>query len=194
MALTLQTSITTARSILNDPSGVRYSDADLLQYANDALDQLVTLAPQLFYTRGQHTCAAGVNQTLSFATARALVTVERIQAGAAVTLTDPVILDLYDPTWRTASSGAAKHWMRVGDDPLKFLVYPPAGKTQVLDVIYVRVPNEYAVGADTGLPETLSDAIADYVVHRAESRDDEHVDSNRAAQFLASFVSKVKGA
>ncbi len=198
MPLTLQTSITTARSILNDPvsgpAAPRYSNTDLLRYANDALDQIVTLTPQLFYARGTVTCISGVEQTLSFTNARALVVVERDQTGGAVTLTDSVILDLYDPNWRKAPAGPIKHWMRVGDDPLKFLVYPPSTSGQVLWVIYVRTPSEYAADADTGLPDTLSDAVADYIVYRAESRDDEYVNTNRATQFLNSFIAKVKGA
>lgn len=195
MPLTLSTPISIARGILNDTDSTsyRYSAADLLQYANDALDQLTALVPQLFYTRGQHTCATGVNQSLSFSTALALVAVERIQDGDAVTKSDATILDLYDPTWRTAASGAAKHWLPVLDDPRRFLVYPPAADTQVLDVIYIAVPPEYDVGDDTGLPSTLADAVADYIVSRAESRDDEHVVNQRAQAFLTSFIQKTKG-
>jgi hypothetical protein len=72
-------------------------------------------------------------------------------------------------------------------------VYPPAPADQIVEVLYVRIPSEYAIDADTGLPAIYGDAITDYIVYRAESRDDEHVNSNRAAQFLASFVQKVKG-
>lgn len=194
MALTLASPISTARTILNDPDAVRYSAADLLAYANDALDVLATLVPQLFYTQGTHTCVAGVSQVVAESTAVALVDVRRIQSGNALTRTDPAVLDLYDPTWRSATAAAAAQWAHDGDDPRRFLVYPPSAANQVLEITYVAVPSEYASGADTGLPMALSDAISDYIVARAESRDAEHVVSGRASQFMASFMAKVKGA
>lgn len=193
MSLTLQSPITTARTILNDPNGVRYSDADLLRYANDALDALAKLAPQLFYERTTHTCAAGVFQQLAVATSLALVNVHRVVNGNVVTPVDATTLDLYDPSWRSSTAGAAKHWMKDSDDRRSFIVYPPASAGQSLEITHVKVPGEYAVGDNTGIPMSYSDPIADYVVYRAESRDEEHVVSARAAQFLASFAQKVSG-
>jgi hypothetical protein len=47
--LLLSAPIATARGILGDTTATyRYSDADLLQYANDAIDVAVTLKPSLF--------------------------------------------------------------------------------------------------------------------------------------------------
>lgn len=195
MSLTFTLPVATARGILNDPTAVRYSAADLLQYANDALDQMVVLAPQLFLTAGTVTCVTGKTlQTLAAASAHALVAVLRIAGGKAVTPADLTTLDRYSPNWHTAANAAAVHWMPVEGSLLNFLVYPPAPADQVLDVLYTRVPAEYALTDNTGLPNTLVDAIADYIVARAESRDDDHVRSERAQMFMASFVAKVKGA
>jgi len=194
MSLTLAVPIATARGILNDPDAVRFSAVDLLSYANDALDQLVTLAPQLFLTEGEVTCVAGKTmQTLDFAGTQALVSVRRVKNGKAITPADRATLDAFLPTWHTVASAAAIHWSLVEGDPRRFLIYPPAPVGQVLDVTFIRIPEEYGVGIDTGIPNTYSDAVADYIVYRAESRDDEHVNTGRAAQFLASFVSKIKG-
>lgn len=192
MGLALSVPIATARGLLNDPSSVRYTAADLLVYANDALDQLARLVPQLFYTDGTLTCVNGTaTQTLSFNTALALIDVRRVQGGNVVSEVDRAALDSFNPAWRSTTPAAAVHWMRIPGEPLKFLIYPPAATSQVLEVTYVKVPEEHIVSADTGLPTALSDAIADYIVYRAESRDDEHVLSARAVQFLASFQSKV---
>jgi hypothetical protein len=192
--LTLATPIATARGILNDPDAVHYSAADLLQYANDCLDVLVTLLPQLFYEESEHTCAAGAEQALSFDSALQLVDVPRIKNGGVVLPGDRAALDAFDPAWRSGTPGDAVNWMRVNDDdPLRFLVYPPASDGQILNTKIVSIPAEYTISQDTGLPMVLADAITDYIVHRAESRDDEHINSNRAAQFQASFVAKVKG-
>lgn len=194
MGLQLITSMNTARGILNDPNAVRYSDADLLTYANDSLDQLVGLLPQLFYVEGIHSCVAGtVDQSLSFSTAVSLVKVNRVVGGGLVRQSDLTALDEFDTGWRTAPAGPARNWGPKHEHPLRFMVSPPAPAGQSIEVTYVAIPGEYGATADTGLPTVLSDAIADYIVSRAESRDDEHVNSNRAAQFYAAFLQKVKG-
>lgn len=195
MGLKLNTSIALARGILNDPSAVRYSAADLLVYANDSLDQLAALAPQLFYVDAVHICATGkAEQELTFNTALAMVNVNRITSGKVVRQMDIATLDAYDPDWRSATAAAAVHWAPYNGHPLKFLVYPKAPAAQSLDITYVAVPGEYTDTADTGLPTALSDAVADYVVARAESRNDESVLTERAQMFMQSFVNKVKGA
>lgn len=196
MGLQLTDAITVARGILQDIESVnyRYSSADLLIYANDALDAMTLLAPQLFYTDGDVACIAGsALQTISFDNALALVKVRRVKGGDALIQADPDNLDAFDAAWQKASAAAAVNWFPVANDPMRFMIYPPAPTGQVLEVVYVRLPGEYALTQDTGVPVTYKDAVADYIVYRAESRDDEHVNSNRAAQFLTTFQMKVKG-
>lgn len=197
MGLQLSAAIATARGIMQDTdsTGYRYSDADLLQYANDALDVLVKLTPHLFYTDGDVACIKdSAMQAVSYDDAARLVEVRRIKGGNAVLPCDRATLDAYSPGWQSAASGAAVNWMPVADDPMRFLISPPAPAGQILEVLYVRVPPEYTSGQDTGLPTTMSDPIADYVAARAEQRDAEHVLSERAAQLMTSFVAKAKGA
>jgi hypothetical protein len=196
MILTLAQPINTAIGILNDLGSVRYSRPDLLQYANDALDQMVVIAAPLFNTEGEVECIPDSTiQSVSYGDAHALVDIRRIKNGTAITPCDRASLDAYNPDWHNpVNAGFAQHWMPLADDPVRFLIYPPAPSNQVLDIIYTRIPDEYTETEDVGLPDTYSDAIADYIVHRASSRDAEHVNSGRAAQFLASFISKVKGA
>lgn len=194
MGLQLNSAIAIARGILNDPIATRYSDVDLLQYANDALDVMTKLTPQLFYTDGDVACIAGsAMQTVSYDDALALVDVRRIKNGNAVLPGDRATLDAFSPGWQAATGAAAVNWMPVADDPVRFLIYPPAPTNQTLEVVYVRIPPEYSGTADTGIPISYADAVADYIVHRAESRDAEHVISQRAQAFGQSFVSKITG-
>ena len=195
MSLRLGTSIDIAIPILNDLGNTRYSRVDLLRYANDALDQMMLLAPQLFYADGDLECIPDqCLQTVSCADAHALVAIKRIKNGAAILPTDRGVLDLYNPSWQAATAGPAVNWMPHGDDRLRFFISPKAPANQVLEISYVRIPPEFDEDDDTLLATVYSDAVSDYIIYRAESRDDEHVNSNRASQFLASFVSKVKGA
>jgi hypothetical protein len=193
MSLTLQSPITTARTILNDPTAVRYSEADLLRYANDALDALAKVAPTVFYERTTHTCVAGVVQQLQVTTSLGLVDVHRVVGGNVVTAIDAKMLDLYNPYWRSMTADVAKHWAKDTNDARSFIVYPPSAANQQLEVTHVMLPGEYTAVEATPVPMAYSDAISDYIVYRAESRDEEHVVSQRAAQFLASFIQKAGG-
>lgn len=196
MGLQLQSAINTAISVLNDTGGVTYLPEDLLQYANDALKTIVPMRPELFETRGEVVCVAGaVVQEVTFDGAIMLVSVDRIKEGDVVTLADQHTLDRWNPSWRTATPAAAKHWMPHANNPLRFLHYPPAPANQILEVTYVAPPADaYAADEDTGLPVTLAPAIADYIIGMAMSRDDEHINANRAQAFMGSFAARVKGA
>lgn len=57
MAFTLQQVLDRARKPLNDSSKVRYPDADLLEYANDAVRELRRRRPDLFF--GQYAALPG---------------------------------------------------------------------------------------------------------------------------------------
>lgn len=52
---------------------------------------------------------------------------------------------------------------------------------------YSTTVSDLASGGTFPLPLGYLQAVADYVVFRAETRDDEHVNSQRAAQFMALF-------
>lgn len=194
MGLQLQSAMTTARTILNDPDKVRYSAQDLLQYGNDALDVMLKLAPHLFYADGEVACIAlSAMQAISYDDAQSLVDVRRIKNGAAVLPGDRAAMDAFNPNWQAGIAGAAVNWFPVANDPMRFLINPPAPDGQILEVIYVRIPGEYTATQDTGIPASYADAVADYIVNRAESRDAEHVISQRAQSFGQSFISKVTG-
>lgn len=191
----LSAPIATARSILKDAGVVTYTAADLLRYANDALDAILTLAPQWFHTRATLACLDGdTEQTLSFADAHALVTVERVVGGNAVLYCDRATLDRYNPAWESDTAAAAVNWMPSASSPVAFSIYPKAPVSQSLEVVYVRVPGEYADSADTGLPDTLAPAVADYIVAMAMAQDDEHVLAQRSAQFMNAFTAFFAGA
>jgi hypothetical protein len=196
MGLILQSCIDNARGILQDldVDDTRYSDADLLEYGNGALRSLPTIRPELCYEEGELECEVGkALQSVSFDDAHSLVDVVRIKDGSAVLKCDKVALDAFNPTWMTTTAAAAQNWMPNGNDPRRFYLYPPAPAAQVLEVIYVAIPGPFAAGDDTGFPLTLTEAVTDYIVGMAESRDDEHVTSQRAAQFIAQFASRLKG-
>lgn len=195
--MTPQDIITTARYLVQDlgtASGIyRQEDPELLGYVNEALKEVATLRPDLFSTIGDLTCATGkAEQGVTFLDAQALLDVMCIHEGRAITPMDRRALDLFMPDWRNAPPAQAEHWAPIEGDPLRFLIYPPAPAGQVLDVRYVRIPGTYTLTDTIGdLPDNYAPALADYVVYRAEMKDDEHVNANRAAAHYTAFKTKI---
>lgn len=197
--MTPQEIITTARYILNDTNatgaGYRQLDPELLDYVNSGLKEMAVLNPAMFSTIGDYTCISGqCEQVLTFADAAALMEVLAIHQGTALTSFDMMSMNQFNPGWRADAAAPATQWTRFANDPLKFFIYPQAPGGQVLDVRYVRNPSTYALG-DTiiGVPSVFQPALVDYVVYRAESKDSEHVLSQRAVTFQAAFAAQVKG-
>jgi hypothetical protein len=194
--MTPQDIINQARYIMNDagtnPAALRQGDEELLSYVNEALKEASVLRPELFSTVGDMTCAADqCEQAITFMDAAQLLDVLCIHNGTALTPFDRSAMDLFRPGWRTDAAGPAQNWAPLNGDPLQFFIYPKAPVGQVLDVRYVRIPLTYALTDTIGdLPSTYLPALVDFVVYRSESKDDEHVLTQRAAAHYAAFRSK----
>lgn len=191
--MTPQDIITQARYMTLDTDSTvpRQTSAELLGYVNEGLKEAAILRPDLFSTVGDMTCVAGqCEQAITFQDATRLLDVLCIHGGTALTPFDRATMDQFRPGWRTDAAGPAQNWSPLNNDPLQFFIYPKAPAGQVLDVRYVRNPGTYALGDTIGdLPESYAPALASYVVFRAESKDDEHVLSQRAAAQYAVFKS-----
>ena len=191
--MTPQDAITEARDILldTDSTSYRQSDPELLRYFNEGLLAASVLAPHLFITSGDLTCQAiSAEQIVAFTDAQRFVSVLRVKGGNAVTECDKSSLDRYLPGWQSMTGDVAVNWMKSNKaDPRRFYVYPPAPSAgQTLVVEYVKIPPAYLLtDTVTVLPPTAKPALVNYIVARAESKDDEHVNSNRAMTHMGLF-------
>jgi len=197
--MTPQDIIKQARFITNDAGTsaaiYRQDDPELLTYVNEGLKEAAIIRPELFSTVGDMTCTAGqCEQAITFLDAIQLLDVLCIHGGTALTPFDRATMDQFRPGWRTDPAGPAQNWAPLNGDPLQFFIYPRAPVGQVLDVRYVRNPGVYALG-DTisDLPASYLPALVWAVVYLAESKDDEHVLSQRAIMARQRFVEIMKG-
>lgn len=189
--------ITTARHIVNDtdPLAYRQSDAEMLRYVIDGLREICKLQPLWFSAIAPFICIGGAEQTLAFADAEAIIDVPRITNGAALTQFDKSVMDSFSPGWKQATAAAAKQWASDPNDQLRFFVYPPAIAGQSLDVQFVAPVTAVALSDTiTQVQDSLEPTLVDYVVSRAEGKDDEHVNSGRANAHLTAFIAKIKPA
>lgn len=194
MAFKLSAAISIARGVLQDADATAYrtSNDRLVEIGNGALRSLASIRPEWFHDNFEFTCAAGALQALTDAY-QALVDVRRVKGGDAVLPCDQRILDAFMPSWMSASAGAAKNWMPHLNDPRRFMVCPPAPENQVLEVTAVKVPGPYTIEQDTTLPNSITDAVAEYIVGIVEAGDDENVLAQRSAQFMTQFAARVSG-
>lgn len=196
--MTPQDIITRARDVTNDTvsSAYRQSDTELLRYFNDGVREISLLQPNIFQVIGDYVCTPSQSeQAISFTSAQAIVKVLCVHGSTALTEFSMDAMSAFNPGWRADTVGSAKQWCRAQGDLLRFFVYPPApAATQTLDILYVVSPTDLAIGATiTAIPDSLTPALVDYVVFRAESKDDEHGSSGRAVAAYQRFVSVVKG-
>lgn len=196
MSTSMQQIVSEARGLLQDSVvPYRYSDADLVQYGNDALDLIRDARPWLFYELRTHTCVAGPRQALSADGSAGIVDVLEVQNGASITKVDRDALDSALPSWKTKTkAAAARNWMDVNASKYDFWLYPPALAGQNLVVQHIAV-NRYALG--TNLDSKLdgfTSLVCDYMVGIAEARESEDAAAQREQMFISMFVAKLKGA
>ena len=184
--------VTKARIIVSDNNttmGLRQADSELIGWLNDALNAMLGIFPGLFAVIGNHTTVAGYMQILANPRAVMFLEVIGVPQGDAATLAQ------FSPNWMTTvtATAAPQEWMRVTGDPLRFQLYPPALVSNTLSVRYVKAPDPIVALTDAiPVSENYEPALVEYVAGRAETKDDEAVDSNRAMQLMDRFVASVK--
>lgn len=186
--------MTDARSILQDTDAANYrvSDVDLLRYGNFALMEIALRRPDLFSTFDDiPLTTAEAEQTLPAGALR-LMEIFRNKNGRVVKECSQDDLDQYDVNWQIAASGIPANWMRHPRDPVRFFVSPPPQANTILRGQWAKTPT-VITDANTALPipDAYAPVIADYIVWRSESRDDEYVSAPRAILFLEAFNSSL---
>lgn len=199
MSFTGQNLIDLSRETLNDTAKARYTDAALLLFANAALGTLCMLRPDLFVIVATlDTVASSAEQDIKTQDARAirLYWVYRIAGGNVIEKCDMDALNRFYPGWMTSDASEPENWMVNPEDPkqdsgTKYFLSPPP--TSAIDVVvkYVQAPAAIALGDAVPVPDPYKDALAHYVVGRAESKDDEHVIEQRATQAMQMFLSSI---
>lgn len=181
--------ITRAVDILQDTTNVRWPAAELIRYLNDGQRQIVLNVPDASITNSTLALAAGTKQTLPSGGIR-LIDVVRNVSGNAIRIIDRDILDTQIPGWHNETAAATKHYIFDPRDPTHFYVYPPAtSASPQVEIIYSSSPSDAVSGGSITLADVYANALLDYVLYRAYSKDAEYAgDSGRAAAAYSSFL------
>ena len=179
--ITAQGIINKAKILLQDTTSIRWPETELLDWLNDGQREIASLRPDVSNKTALHTLVAGTKQALA-AEAAALIEVRRNMGVNGTTPGDAIrkvpthILDSQLPTWHSMTASAVvKHYCYDPRTPRLFYVFPPSLGTTQIEVAYDCAPADVTIGAVIGIDDEYANAILEYVLFRAYSKDHEEI-------------------
>lgn len=205
MAYTVQDAIDRARVLLQEVlfegelDGVAWTNAELLMWANDAIAEIVRLAPYAYSKPITVPLKAGALQELPEGVSLLLEGVCNVTAdgedGRAVFKATRRAVDGEDPNWRSMpKTQIVRRCILSGSAPRTFEVYPPNDGTGYLRLICT---SDYAPVVATDalpIPAVYLAAVVNYICYRAFGKEQENADAvSKSADFYQAFAGAVNG-
>ena len=186
--------------LLQDPTNIRWPQAELLDWLNDGQREIALYKPNAFVKNQSKQMSSGTKQALP-ADGVSLIDVVRNMGtngttpGAAIRAVSREILDSQTPEWHTATASAsAKHFVYSVLDPKNFYVYPPNTGTGHVEIIYVAAPADATLVGTITLDDIFVTALVNYILYRAYSKDAEFAANASAAQaYYQAFQGNLAG-
>ena len=176
--------------------GVRWLNADLLGYLNDAQVVVAILKLSASVVTSEVALVAGCRQALPVGALLPIRFGKNVPGGSAPSTVVPDALDKLIPDWQTHAAAAKVAFVAwAPTDPKVFLVYPaqPSLTTQKIEATYSALPAVIAtIGNSISLADEYVPALIDYVLYRAWAKDAEAPDAAaRSMQALQNFSGKL---
>ena len=192
---------------LQDTTNVRWSEAELLRYINDAQREIVNLRPDASADHANVQLSTGTEQAIPDVGLRLIKVVRNMSAagGSAtgkrtIRIVDREILDTLEPDWHDpAVTGDAAHTTVVKqyafdeDDPRKYYVYPGVSGNAYVEIVFSRTPTDLAnTSATLYIDDIYANAVIDYALYRAYMKDAEFAgNQQRASAHYNLFLTSV---
>ncbi len=194
---------------LQDTTGVRWTEAELLRYINDAQREVVNFKPQASADHSNVQLATGTEQSIPDVALSLIKVVRNMSTTGssatgkkAIRLVDEDVLNSIEPDWHdpTVTGDAAhgsviKHYVFDPDDPRKFYVYPgvKSGLNAYVELITSRSPTDLSATSSTiYIDDIYGNALVDYVLFRCYMKDSEFAgNAQRASQHYQLFLNSV---
>lgn len=208
MTVTVQSVIDRAQAILQDTTGIRWPvTSELVLFVNDAQREIALLKPDASASNTTVTLVTGTKQSIPADGNRLLRVVRNMSAASSGTgkrsirLVSREILDSQTPDWHDPSvSGDAshtsivKHYIYDESNPRNFYVYPGVAGNAYVEIVYSANPATVAQSGNLSIPDIFANAVTDYVLFRAYTKDAEYAGNNqRAGTHYNLFINSVTG-
>jgi len=192
---------------LQDTTNVRWSEAELLRYINDAQREIVNLRPDASADHANVQLSTGTEQAIPDVGLRLIKVVRNMSAagGSAtgkrtIRIVEQEILDTLEPDWHdptvtgeAAHTTTVKHYVFDEDDPRKYYVYPGVAGNAYVEIVFSRTPTDLAnTSATLYIDDIYANAVIDYALYRAYMKDAEFAgNAQRASSHYQLFVGSV---
>lgn len=201
--------VSRASLILVDTTKVRWKEEELANWLSDGQREVVVLQPSAGEVTAPIALSAGTTKQALPAGGVMLFSANRNMGsngstpGDAITCVSREVLDAYSPAWHTETNTAGKiqHFVYDPRAPKQYFVYPKApATTWYVELTYSAVPAAIVLGgtspnktiaapttATINVDDIYANALVDYILYRAYSKDAEHAANAElaAAHFLA---------
>ena len=182
---------------LQDTTSVRWPEAELLRYINDAQREIVNFRPESSAKTDNVLLASGTKQALPSDGLRLIKVTRNMSSAAsdatgkrAIRIVNVDILNTQEPDWNDPSvSGDAahgtvvKHYIFDEDDPRNYYVYPGVSGSAYVEIVYSATPTDLSAASDTiSVDDIYANAIIDFVLYRAYMKDAEYAGNAQRAQ------------
>jgi len=182
---------------LQDTTSVRWPEAELIRYINDAQREIVNFRPESSATTSNVQLVTGTKQSLPTGGLRLIKLTRNMSAASgsatgkrAIRIVNADILNTQEPDWNdpTVSGDAAhgtvvKHYIFDEDDPRNFYVYPGVAGNAYVEIVFSNSPTDLAnTSATISVDDIYANAIMDYVLFRAYQKDSEYAGNAQRAQ------------
>jgi hypothetical protein len=196
--ITAGTIVGQAATQLTDVGNIRWTAAELLQWLNAGLRQIVTMQPNATSKLSLVTLVAGTRQTIP-SDGWMLLRIHRNMGttgtvpGRAIRVASREILDAFNPYWHTDTpSLEVKNFIYDIEDQAAFYVYPPNVGGQQIELNYSQQPTDLTSGQAIPIFDVFASALLDYVMYRACSKDAEYAPGLELAKmYLSTFEAAI---
>jgi hypothetical protein len=200
--LTAQNVIDRVNDTLQDTTNVRWPTTELLRYLNDSQREIVLLRPDASVTTAAVALTANeTKQSLPTSGVRLLDVTRNMGTagstpGTAIRLISREVLDTQVSTWHSdTGQTVVKHYVFDPRNPKIFYVYPRvhASTAVYVELVYSSSPADVsAIGNTITLDDIYANAMIDFMLYRAYSKDAEYAaNSAYASQHYQSFLTSL---
>lgn len=181
-------------SQLMDDGFIRWPKAKLVEYFNDAQRAITLIRPDSFVKDAQFTCVAGTKQVLPDDALR-LVDVRGTEAGYAIrNRSREVVVELYPDWYGTTGESSPEAFIYDEREPKTFFLFPGVVAELKINIVYsatppIRTVAELDSGGEADLDSIYSNAIIEYMLYKAHSKDFEYSETAKATMHYQMFSS-----
>lgn len=179
---------------LQDDQFTRWPKEELIGYFNDAQLSVIQNRPDAYTKDADIVCAAGTKQALPSEAIRLIDIRYNSATMRAITFRPRAEITEYDPMWYgTTGEDEAESFFYDERDPKVFFLYPGVADRIAVAAVYSVAPDRKLSAnvddtTDADLDSIYSNAIVEYMLYLAHTKDFEYSEQAKAQTHLQAYM------